>query len=74
MVAAFFQELGNIANSFVTFLVGLFESVVSLFWTAGSGSDPGSLTVVGTFLLIGIATGIVIWAFYFIKGMIRIKT
>lgn len=74
MVAAFFEELGNIASSFVTFLTGLFQSVVGLFWTPGTGNDPGTLTVLGTFVLIGLATSLVIWAFYFIKGMIRIKT
>lgn len=74
MIAAFFEELGSIASSFVTFLTGLFQSVVALFWTPGTGSDPGQLTVLGTFVLIGIATGLVMWAFYFIKNMIRIKT
>lgn len=74
MVSAFFEELTNIASSFVTFLVSLFQSVVGLFWTPGTGDNPGSLTVIGTFMLIGIATGLVIWAFYFIKNMVRIKT
>lgn len=74
MVAAFFEELGTIANSFITFLTGLFQSVVSLFWTPGTGGEGGTLTVIGTFMLIGIATGLVIWAFYFIKNMVRIKT
>lgn len=74
MVAAFFDELGTIASAFVSFLVGLFQSVVSLFWTPGTGGEGGTLTVVGTFMLIGIATGLVIWAFYFIKNMVRIRT
>lgn len=74
MVAAFFQELGTIATAFVSFLVNLFQSVVSLFWTPAEGGTGGSLTVVGTFMLIGIATGLVIWAFYFIKNMVRIRT
>jgi hypothetical protein len=74
MVAAFFQELTSIAESFVTFLVSLFQSVVSLFWTPATSGEGGSLTVIGTFMLIGIATGLVIWAFYFIKNMVRIKT
>lgn len=74
MVSAIFTQLTSIATSFVTLLVNLFQNVVSLFWTEGVGDDPGELTVVGTFMLIGIATGLVIWAFHFIKNMVRIRT
>lgn len=73
MISALFEELTNIASAFVTFLAGLFESVVSIFWKAGTGSDPGSLTFVGTLMLIAIATGLVMWALYFIKNLIRIR-
>lgn len=74
MVSAIFEELTTIASDFVSFLVSLFQSVVSIFWTAGSGSDPGSLTFVGILLLISIATGLVMWALSFLRRMIRIRT
>lgn len=73
MISALFTELTNIASAFVTFLAGLFEDVVSIFWTAGVGENPGSLTFVGTLMLIAIATGLVMWALYFIKNLIRIR-
>lgn len=72
MVSAIFGELTTIASSFVTFLSGLFESVVSVFWTEGVGENPGTLTFVGTLMLIATATGLVIWAMYFIRNLIRI--
>lgn len=74
MISAIFTQLSSIATSFVTLLVSLFQNVVTLFWTEGVGDDPGELTVIGTFMLIGIATGLVIWAFHFIKNMVRIRT
>ena len=73
MISALFTELTNIASAFVTFLAGLFEEVVAIFWTAGTGNDPGTLTFVGTLMLIAIATGLVMWALYFIKNLIRIR-
>lgn len=73
MINGIFQALTDIATAFVTFLEGLFSNIVNLIWTPGSGSDPGSLTVLGTLLLIGLATGLVMWAFYFIRSLIRVR-
>lgn len=74
MVAAIFEELGTIATSFVSFLVSMFESVVSIFWTPGTGDDPGQLTFVGILLLISIATGLVMWGLSYLRRFIRIRT
>lgn len=73
MVSGIFDALTEIAQAFVGFLTGLFSNIVGLIWTPGSGSDPGSLTVLGTLLLIGLATGLVMWAFYFIRSLIRVR-
>lgn len=72
IVQGIFQTLTSIAQSFVTMLTGVFQNVVNLIWTPGTGSEGGSLTVLGVFLLIGLATGIVLWAFYFIRSLIRV--
>ena len=74
MVGSIFQVLGQIIAAFINLLVSLFESVVSIFYTAGSGSDPGSLTMVGTLALVGLGTGLVIWAFHYIRNLIRVRT
>ena len=73
IVQAIFSALATIAQSFVTLLTNVFQSVSAMIWTPGSGSDPGSLTVLGIFLLIGAATGLVVFAFNFIRSLIRIR-
>ncbi len=75
MVDQIFSVLGSIAQGFASLLVDLFGAVVSIFYTAPTGSETvGSLTVVGTLALIGIGTGLVIWAFRFIRSLIRVRT
>ena len=73
MVNAIFQTLTDIASAFVTLLTNIFTGVVTLIYTAPSGNDPGGLTVLGTLLLISMATGLVMWAFYFIRSLIRVR-
>lgn len=73
MISAIFQEMTTIASAFVSFLISLFESVVGVFWQAGSGSDPGQLTVVGTLLLIGAVVGFAMWGLSYIRSLIRVR-
>ena len=73
IVTAIFEALATIAQNFVTLLTSVFSAVTSLIWTPGSGNDAGSLTTLGVFLLISLATGIVLWAFYFIRSLIRVR-
>lgn len=73
-VSEIFETLGSIVSSFVTMLVSLFESVVDIFYTPGTGEAPGELTIVGVLMLIGLGTGLVIWAFSYIRRLIRVRT
>jgi len=68
VVEDIFSEIANIASQFVTFLASLFTSVAGLIWVSGTG-----LTTLGTLLLIALATGLVMWAFYFIRSLVRIR-
>ena len=75
MVSQIFSVLGEIAQGFASLVVDLFSAVVTIFYTAPTGSETtGSLTIVGTLALIGVGTGLVIWAFNFIRRLIRIRT
>ena len=75
MVEQIFSTLGNIATGFANLIVSLFNAVVAIFYTAPSGSETtGSLTIVGILALIGVGTGLVIWAFNFVRRLIRIRT
>lgn len=74
MITSIFGELSNIVNAFVDMLVSLFSKVVDIFYTPGTSGAAGSLTIVGTLALIGLGTGLVIWAFNFVRRLIRVKT
>lgn len=74
MITELFKQLSEIVTAFVKVITDLFGSVVGIFYTAGQGEQPGSLTVVGTLSLIALGTGLVIWAFYFIKRLITSAT
>lgn len=70
MVSQIFTTLQEIATGFANLLVGLFNAVVSIFYTAPTGSETsGQLTVVGILALIALGTSLVIWAFNYIKRL-----
>lgn len=73
IVQAIFNALTSIISSFVTMLTSLFQNVVNLIWTPNAQGTGGELTVLGVFLLIGLGTGLVLWAFYFIRSLIRVR-
>lgn len=74
MITSIFEALTEIVNAFVAMLVNLFSKVVDIFYIAPSGSNTtGSLTIVGTLALIGLATGLVIWAFHYVRSLIRVR-
>ena len=71
MIANIFTELQTIATAFISFLVNVFAGVVDIIYDS-SATTPG-LTIVGQLLLMGLATGLVMWAFYFIRSLIRVR-
>lgn len=73
MVSAIFTEIGSIVTLFVGLLGNIFTGVAGLIYVPGTGSDPGQLTVLGNLLLISMATGLVLWGFYFIRSLIRVR-
>lgn len=72
-VTAIFETLGTIAEGFGSLVADLFQSAVNLLWTPGTEGTGGSLTVVGVFMLIGVSVGLFMWAFRYIKGLVRIN-
>lgn len=74
MVSAIFTQLETIISSFATTLVSLFGDVVKIFYTAPSGSNTtGELTIVGILALMGLGTGLVIWAFNFVRRLLELR-
>lgn len=71
MINDIFTAVGEAVTAFSGALASSITSVTGMFYTPGSGSDPGQLTVLGTLLLIAVGVGLVYWAFRLIKGLIR---
>ena len=61
--------LTNVVQKVITFFGTLFTSIISLFWTSGSGDNAG-LTMIGWLMLITLGVGLFWLAFRFIRGLI----
>lgn len=69
-----FNALGSIVTGIVEIISDSFNGVVSLWYTAPSGTETtGSLTFLGVFSLIAFVVGLVWLAIRFIGGMISLK-
>lgn len=67
-MSAIWTEIGANATAVLTLISNLFKSVVGLF----IGTE--GLTGLGQIIVIPVAIGVVIWAIYFVFGLInRIK-
>lgn len=70
-----FNALGDIVTGIVNVISNSFSGVVSLWYTAPTGSETtGSLTFLGVFSLIAFVVGLVWLAIKFIGGMISLRT
>ena len=72
MVTDIFGVITEAITSFGAALASGVTSITSMFYTPGSGSTPGSFTLLGYLMLIAAGVGIVYWAFYLIKNALRI--
>lgn len=73
MVSGIFNAILEIAQAFITLIIGVFNGLQALLWTAGTGSDPGSLTFFGTLILLGAGVGVVYWAIDLLRSLVRIS-
>lgn len=74
MIGAIFDQLTSGAQSFVTFLTGLFNNVVAIFYTAPTGTETqGSLTDLGILLITAISVGFVYMGIRWITKLIKFK-
>ena len=71
MISEIFETIGESITGFMGNLTSVFGSITSLFWTPGTGSDPGSLTLLGVVLLITAGVALCTFAFNFIASHIR---
>lgn len=66
MVTAIFAELSAIVTAFLAVLADMFSGVGGLFYDSVDG-----LTILGTFSLLAVGTGVVWFGFRFIMGLIK---
>ena len=71
MISAIFGVIGDAITAFATCLASAVTSVTSMFYTPGSGSDPGQMTFLGTLILVVVGVGLVYYAFRLIKGLLH---
>lgn len=70
MISAIFETITAAINGFAGSLTQAVTSVGALFYTPGEGSAAGSMTFLGTLVLIGVGVGVVYWVFRLIRGLI----
>lgn len=68
LVFNIFETIGNIATGFGGLVVSLFTSAFNLIY------NNGTLTTLGIIILISLATGLLIWAFVYIRRLIKIRS
>lgn len=72
IISPIFNVIAEVIEKFADCIKDVFTNVVGLFYTAPTGSaTTGSLTVLGVLLLIAVGTGLVMWAFRTIRGLVR---
>lgn len=71
MIETIFSTITDAVEGMAGALSSAVTSVVSLFWTPGSGSDPGSFTFLGILTLVGLGAGLVYFGLRFIIRAVR---
>lgn len=66
MIAAIFEAISQAVTGFVAVVGDVLEGVVALFWN----STTSTMTLPGTLLLIGLASGLVFGGIALIRGLI----
>lgn len=72
MVGNIFETIGEVVTEYVSVVTSMFGGIIDVFYTAGTDGGAGSLTLLGTLLLIGIGIGIVKWGFNLVYRLVRL--
>lgn len=74
MVSAIFTALTSGAQNFITFLTNVFQNVISIFYTAPTGSETtGSLTDMGVLLITAVSLSFVFFAIRWITKLVKFR-
>ena len=72
MISDIFSTIGQAVTAFANQLASAITSITALFYTPGESGAAGQMTFLGTLLLIAAGVGLVYWAFYVVRNLLRI--
>ena len=67
------QQIIETASSIFDLIPSLFESLSSVFWTAGTGDIAGSLTFVGTLAIAALGLALAFTGFRIVRGFMHLR-
>lgn len=73
LITQLFSGMGQVAGEVGGLIAKIFDAVVKVFYTAGTGDAAGTLTFIGWLSLIGVVTSIFFFGFNYIRKLIKIK-
>lgn len=65
------QAIGDVIEEVVTWIVSTIQAIIPIFYTAGSGSTPGTFTFLGVLLLVSFGLGLIWTLINFVRGLVR---
>ena len=69
-----FETLGGAATGIGGFFTDLFTAIIAIFYVSpDGGTAPAEITVVGALVLVGAAMGLFMWAFKWIRSLIKLR-
>lgn len=67
------EAIGDVIEAVGGWLISAIQSVVSLFYTAPTSGGSGSLTFMGTLLIVGFGITLIWFAIKFVRGLVRLR-
>jgi hypothetical protein len=71
MISAWLSGLGAGVEGFTAFLKSVLTQVITIFYTAGSGSDPGALTEFGAIAACALGIGFIFMALRWLTKLLK---
>ena len=73
MISAIFTALGSAVTNFSTVMIGLFESLIAIFYASPDGVAPKVITNVGSLAIVGFGVALVFFGFRFVFRLIHLR-
>lgn len=71
LLGSIWETMTGIATGFIELLSTIFNGLIALFWTPGTGEAAGEFTFLGILVLIGTVTPLVFYGLTMLIGWFR---